>query len=119
MKSKIGEILCLLLFVVATSWAGQDSDRWWPTQAIPKGLVRAVYRDGSTVAASGPMQMLENIKKIAPVKRPAFINITGYCWGYNATWVMDLKQKLSPNYVLVSTDDLAHLFRESQNTAGK
>jgi hypothetical protein len=59
-------------------------------------------------------RMLENLKKIAPVKRPAFINIAGYCWGYRATWFMDLMKQLPADYVVVRPDELARLYRDYQ-----
>lgn len=63
-------------------------------------------------------RMLENIKKIAPVKRPAFINVAGYCWGYKATWFVDLMKKLPADYVVVRPDDLARLYRDKQASVG-
>ena len=59
-------------------------------------------------------RMLENLKKIAPVKRPAFINLAGYCWGYKSTWFVDLMKSLPPDYVVVRPDDLVRLYREYQ-----
>ncbi|WP_165228006.1 GxGYxYP domain-containing protein [Aquisphaera insulae] len=57
--------------------------------------------------------ILDELRRFPPSRRPAFLNVVGLCWRYNPTWIMDLKRKLPPDYVLVSPGELARLYRES------
>jgi len=57
---------------------------------------------------------IEEIRRLTPAERPAFVSVVGTSWVYKPSWVKDLKEKLPPDYVLVSPADLARLFRESR-----
>jgi hypothetical protein len=63
--------------------------------------------------------ILDELARFAPQRHPAFINVLGLCWRYNATWVDDLRKKLPPNYVLVRPGDLASLYREYRHEGGR
>jgi hypothetical protein len=58
---------------------------------------------------------LEEIQRLLPKHRPAFVSIVGTSWVYKPSWVADLQNKLPPDFVLVGPGDLARLFRESQS----
>ena len=56
---------------------------------------------------------LVELRRLVPEQRPAFTSIVGTSWVYRPSWVVDLKERLPPNFVMVKPGDLARLFRES------
>jgi hypothetical protein len=57
--------------------------------------------------------MISSLTSAAPARRPAFLSTMAVSWTYYPLWIMDLHYKLPQDYVPVSPNDLARLYRES------
>jgi hypothetical protein len=44
-------------------------------------------------------------------ERPGFMTAQAASWSYLPTWFKDLQEKLPPDYVIVSPNELARLYR--------
>jgi len=57
--------------------------------------------------------LVDEIKSHTPPTRPGFMSALAISWSYYPSWLKDLKDRLPPEYVVVSPGDLARLYRDS------
>ena len=61
--------------------------------------------------------LAEEIRSHTPSGRPAFMSSMAISWYYYPAWVLDLKEKLGSEYILVGPGELAQRFRVGQGNA--
>lgn len=75
-----------------------------------------VWTDSSTARKTDMARentwLLGEILANAPAARPAFVSAMAISWSYYPSWVKDLQSRLPADYVPVSPNELARLFRE-------
>ena len=60
--------------------------------------------------------LVDEIQKNSPKQRPGFMTAQAASWFYFPAWFKDLQAKLPPEYVLVSPNELARLYREANSS---
>ncbi|KPJ63083.1 hypothetical protein AMK68_04160, partial [candidate division KD3-62 bacterium DG_56] len=105
--ARIPELNCIVADYGRRGGMTYDGSLWWPTDLVP------VFH-AMTTWGRGVEGMVEEIRGAVGDRRPAFVNVFVWNWGFRLADLQRVLEELGDDYVAVTPSQLAELARASR-----